>query len=217
MYLKEIEHLLKNDERFDISQTFGHPKEHDFEFGFVADTFDKLMFGDTVIPSLALFENTILTQFETLIKEQNVPGDEVHGRIARMWAGFVMESHAYELLLHTGSEYGFGNNIIITNPELDMKQGIDVYLKNIYDPSRSGKLRIYKDSAQKWRDLKDKKRPKGHDVSGMFEDVPIGSKTPDHTKEINRWYLLSDNHADKLIQKYLPIITPVMIKKYFYQ
>ena len=133
-----------------------------------------------------------------------------------MWAGFTMEQHAYQLLLHTGSEYGFGNNIIITNPELDMKQGIDVYLKNPYDLSKSGKLRIYKDSAQKWRDLKDKDRPKGHDVLGMFEDVPIGNKTPDHTKEINRWYLLSDNHADKLIQKYLPIITPVMIKKYFY-
>ena len=210
MYLKEIEHLLKNDARFDISQTFGHPKKQDFEFGFVADTFDKLMFGDTVIPSLATFENTILMQFKTLIKEQNVPGDEVHGRIARMWAGFTMEQHAYQLLLQIGNEYGFGNNII-SNPELDMKQGIDVYLRNTYDPSRSGKLRIYKDTAQKWRDLKDKKRPKGHDVSGMFEDVPIGKDTPEHTKEINRWYLLSDNHAHKLIKKYLPVITRSMI------
>ena len=216
MYLKEIEHLLENDERFDISQTFGHPKKHDFKFGYVADTFDKLMYGDTVIPTLALFQNTILTQFETLIKEQNVPDDEVHGRIARMWAGFTMEQHAYQLLLHIGSEYGFKNNNIISNPDLDITKGIDVYLKNQYDLSKSGKLRIYKDSAQKWRDLKDKDRPKGHHVLGVFEDVPIGNKTPDHTKEINRWYLLSDNHADKLIQKYLPIITPVMIKKYFY-
>jgi len=217
MYLQEIEHLFKTDTRFDISQTFGLAKKHDFKFGYVADTFDKLMFGDTVIPTLDLFENTILMQFETLIKEQNVPDEEVHGRIARMWAGLSMEAHAYQLLLHTGNEYGFYNNHIITNPEMDMKQGIDVYLKNPYDPSSSGKLRIYKDSAQKWRDLKDKDRPKGHDVLGMFEDVPIGSKTPEHTKEINRWYLLSDSHADKLIQKYLPIITPVMVRKYFYQ
>tara|TARA_R100001244_G_scaffold58818_1_gene49653 strand:+ start:572 stop:1234 length:663 start_codon:yes stop_codon:yes gene_type:complete len=215
MYLKEIEHLLKNDTRFDISQTFGLAKKQDFEFGFVADTFDKLMFQDTVIPSLATFENTILMQFKALIKEQNVPGEEVHGRIARMWAGFVMEQHAYQLLLQTGNEYGFKDTTIISNPELDMKKGIDVYLKNTYNLSDSGKLRIYKDSAQKWRDLKDKKRPKGNDVLGITENVPVGKDTPEHTKEINRWYLLSDNHAHKLIKKYLPVITRSMILENF--
>ena len=49
MYLKEIEHLLESDERFDISQTFGHPKKDDFKFGYVADTFDKSKYNSYAI------------------------------------------------------------------------------------------------------------------------------------------------------------------------
>ena len=62
MYLKEIEHLLKNDTRFDISQTFGHPKKQDFEFS-VGNTFKELMFMDTVIPDLITFKNVIMDKF----------------------------------------------------------------------------------------------------------------------------------------------------------
>ena len=102
-----------------------------------------------------------------------------------------------------------------------MKQGIDVYLRNKFNLSESGKLDILQATKEsvEFRDIKDTRRIKGQDVPGKKEKIKLGTgkyATPDATKEINKWYLLSDSHADKLIQKYLPIITPVMIKKYFY-
>ena len=81
----------------------------------------------------------------------------------------------------------FGNNNIITNPELDMKQGIDVYLRNIYDPSRSGKLRIYKDSAQKWRDIKDKKRQKSYCSRSAGIRDKQGKLTKNNIDSPNYW------------------------------
>jgi hypothetical protein len=222
MYLKEIEHLLKNDTRFDISQTFGLAKKQDFELGFVADTFDKLMFQDTVIPSLATFENTILMQFKVQLSAQNVTGEEIHGRIARMWASLIREEHAYYLLLETGKKYGLDKNDIIRNPDLDVKKGIDVYLRNKFNLSESGKLDILQATKEsvEFRDIKDTRRIKGQDVPGKKEKIKLGTgkyATPDATKQINNWYLLHNDYAYILIKKYLPFIqiTRSMILKNF--
>ena len=221
MYLKEIEHLLKNDTRFDISQTFGHPKKQDFEFS-VGNTFKELMFMDTVIPDLITFKNVIMDKFSDQLYAQNVPGDEVHGRIARMWASLIREEHAYHLLLETGKKYGLDKTDIIRNPDLDVKKGIDVYLRNKFNLSESGKLDILQATKEsvEFRDIKDTRRIKGQDVPGKKEKIKLGTgkyATPDATKQINNWYLLHNDYAYILIKKYLPFIqiTRSMILKNF--
>ena len=198
---KEIEDLLKNDARYDIRQTFGFPFQ-DFGIFPMGMVFTSLLEKDGQIPGLEYYYHHFINHPDKEIKGGGVEitDEMIKGRVARAWASFIREWHAYYILLETGRESYLSSDEIIRTQELDTKQGIDVYLKNVVNRDKSIKLNIFQDTknSKKFREIKDTRRVKGQNIPGKTYDIPLGKDNPDTTKSINNWFLLSENYARRI-------------------
>jgi len=201
MIYKEIESLLKHNSEFLISLTFGHPFV-DFRISHVGSTFEKLMKNEIpVIPSLNILYVAFMDQHSNQF-ENSLNQKAIFGRIARMWASFVREWHAYYMILEVSDNFSIDPKLIIRNDDLDTLKGIDIYLYNPKNEKDSIKLDILQSTKRAYffRQKKDKYRIKDSDIEGIKYQIFLGEETiPKYTKKINNWYLLCDNAALRIV------------------
>ena len=202
MPVHQIEKLLNNDDRFLISQTFRHPFV-DFKISHVGSTFEKLIGGETFVPSLKYLYDKFMSNHSEQFSNQKLNDNVIFGRVARMWASLIREWHSYYLLLNIGEKFKFDKTFIIRDDELDTKKGIDILLKNKKKEEKSIKLDILQSTgrANYFRKIKDSIRVKDKDIPGKKYKIFLGSNK-ETTKVINGWYLLDDAYAERIIIYY---------------
>ena len=199
---KEIEHLIKNDKSFDIAQVLKHPFKV-FKICGVGEIVERLIAKTaTFVPSLEVVYNNVMDEDAGNLYAQNITDEEIYGRVARMWASLIREWHAYYMILEEGYKYGLNSDVIIRNDVLDLVKGIDILLLNKADEDKSLKLDIFQSTqrAKEFRELKDAKKYKDYDIKGRRCQIQIGYDMEETTKTVNRWYLLRESYAERIIK-----------------
>ena len=205
---REIERLLKEDNKFNIKQTLGYPFKV-FKITGVGSIMEELIAKTaTFIPPLHLVYKMVLEKDRVNLEAQDISSEEIYGRIARMWASLVREWHAYYMILEEGYKYGLNSDTIIRNDILDLVKGIDVYILNRKYKDESLKLDILQSTkrAKEFRDYKDTKHYKDYDIKGKRYQILLGYDMPETTKVVNGWYLLKESYAERIIKYYLKTI-----------
>jgi hypothetical protein len=140
----------------------------------------------------------------------------IYGRIARMWASFIREWHSY-FILKEAFDLDFAE--VMRNYDLDFYKGIDVYIKNLNEPTASLKIDVMQDTkrSNKFRRIKDTRRIKGQSIPGVNYRVSLGQGVNTKTiKDVNKdgWYLISNQEVEKIKDKFL-LLSKVQFHPHF--
>lgn len=202
---REIERLISHDENFGIEQVLKRPFKV-FKIAGVGTIVEELIAKTaTFVPTLKIVYDEVMSRDSKSLYEQGVSDEEIYGRVARMWASLIREWHAYYLILEKGYNYGYNSDVIIRNDTLDLIKGIDIYLLNKRYEDRSIKLDVLQSTkrAKEFRDLKDKKAYKDYDIKGKRYQILLGHDMKETTKTVNKWYLLREDYAERIIQYFI--------------
>ena len=202
---REIERLISQDENFGIEQVLKHPFKV-FKIVGVGTIVEELIGRTTTfVPLLQTVYDEVMDRDSHNLYQQGISDEEIHGRVARMWASLIREWHAYYLILEKGYNYGYNSDVIIRNDTLDLIKGIDIYLLNKKYEDRSIKLDVLQSTkrALEFRDLKDKKTYKDYDIKGKRYQILLGYDMEETTKTVNKWYLLKESYAERIIQYFI--------------
>tara|TARA_R100000808_G_scaffold25031_1_gene60643 strand:- start:2747 stop:3487 length:741 start_codon:yes stop_codon:yes gene_type:complete len=212
---KQIESLLEKDKRYSIKQTYWNnfPKDTKQDYRQVnLDIFGLLLEHNKALPYHDLFSRGYRKH-----PKQSLPlelhDDVIKGRIARQWASFIREYHAYCMFIQIGRKYGLSEYFIKRNLELD-NMGTDILIENEVIPENSFKIDIFQSTSnsKKFRDKKDTtrknwKKSKGFEtddnIPGIKITIELGLDTEDginNTKEVNKWYLVNEETVENLIK-----------------
>ena len=202
---REIERLISHDENFGIEQVLKHPFKVFKITGVGTIVEDLIARTATLMPPLQTVYKEVMIRDYKNLRQQEITDEEIFGRVARMWASLIREWHAYYMILEKGYEFGLNSDVIIRNDEMDLIKGIDIYLLNEKHKERSIKLDILQSTkrAKEFRDKKDLKLYKDYDIEGQRYQILLGYDMEETTKTVNKWYLLKESYADRIIKYFL--------------